>query len=379
MQGRRLAAVCLGAVVQNLLENLEATISTRSSQERVALLRSVTDLFLVGLPLSDRKVDALDNILCRLVQHIESRALVELSTKMARVDAAPAQLIHQLARNDDIEVSGPVLAESSRLLAEDLVEIASTKSQAHLAAIASRKVVDESVSDVLVDRGDTRVAQIIAGNAGAKFSDGGYSRLVTRAESEEGVAELVAARADLSPEHLRELVTKATDTVRQRLLAAAPEARAKVEKVLVEVASEIDREASAAPRRDYGPAQRFVQSVRHDPALMRVSLRDSAQSGKVEHAVVLLAALSSMPIPAIERVLLHGQPGGILILCRAIDVDWKVVTALLSLRTASGASMVASSDSMFEQFRKLTVPTSQRVVRFWQVRESVGNAAENRH
>jgi hypothetical protein len=34
---------------------------------------------------------------------------------------------------------------------------------------------------------------------------------------------------------------------------------------------------------------------------------------------------------------------------------------------------------MLEQFRKLTVPTSQRVVRFWQVRESVGNAAENRH
>ena len=55
-----------------------------------------------------------------------------------------------------------------------LVENAKTKSQEHLLAITKRKSLAETVTDVLVERGDRDVALSVAQNAGAKFSETGY-------------------------------------------------------------------------------------------------------------------------------------------------------------------------------------------------------------
>jgi uncharacterized protein (DUF2336 family) len=59
-------------------------------------------------------------------------------------------------------------------------ETAKTRSQAHLLAISLRKTLAESVTDVLVERGDRRVALSTAENPGAAFSEFGYFTLVQR-------------------------------------------------------------------------------------------------------------------------------------------------------------------------------------------------------
>jgi uncharacterized protein (DUF2336 family) len=82
---------------------------------------------------------------------VETRALAELSLELAPVDTAPRRIIGRLARHDEIVVSGPVLTQSNRLQTDDLIEIASTKSQAHLVAIGSRSLIEEAVTDVLVE------------------------------------------------------------------------------------------------------------------------------------------------------------------------------------------------------------------------------------
>lgn len=363
-------------LADRFLEDIEAKISGCSSGERVSILRAITDLFLNGSSqFSEQQIDAFDEVFCRLIDHIEARVLAELSHDLAPLPAAPRLLVGQLARNGSIEVARPVLAQSNRLGTDDLVEIAATKSQAHLAAIAGRAVVEESVSDVLVFRGDKQVVQIVAGNAGARFSDDGYSNLVMRAGTEEGLAELVAARSDLSPECLRGMIEKATDTVRQRLLAVAkPEVRARIERALAEAAAAIEQVAPLAPPRDYAAAERFVASLQPDAVAMRAALRDCAEAGKLEYTIALLAALSAIPIAIAERVVSRGHYGGILVLCRAIEVDWTVVAAILALRDGSGRGHVLASETFFDQFRKLTTQTARRVVRFWQIRANVGPA-----
>jgi uncharacterized protein (DUF2336 family) len=364
-------------LADRFLDDLETKISGCSSGERVSILRAVTDLFLNGSSqFSEEQIDAFDEVFCRLIDHIEARVLAELSRDLAPLATAPRMTVGQLARNDSISVAQPLLAQSSRLQAGDLIEIAATKSQAHLAAIAGRAVVEESVSDVLVSRGNTHVAQIVAANAGARFSEGGYSNLVMRAGTEEGLAELVAARSDLSPEDLRRMIDKATDTVRQRLLAvSAPEVRSRIEQALADAAADIERVTPllAAPR-DYAAAERFVAGLQ-DAAAMRGALRECAEAGKLEYTVALLAALSAVPLPTVERVVTRGHYGGILVLCRAIDVDWKVVVAILALRDEAGHGNLLASEAFFDQFRKLTAQTARRVIRFWQVRASVGSGS----
>ena len=57
-----------------------------------------------------------------------------------------------------IGVAGPVLARSDLLDNVTLVENARTKSQQHLLAISRRKALAETVTDVLVERGNRDVA-----------------------------------------------------------------------------------------------------------------------------------------------------------------------------------------------------------------------------
>src|SRR5262249_31609467 len=158
------------SVLQSRLEEIEAALKSRASPDRVQALRSVTDLFLdQAETYSEDQIDLFDDLLLRLVRHVENQALAQLSRELAPVENAPVRMVRQLARHDDIIVSGPVLKQSKRLHTDDLIEIASTKSQAHLLAIGRRPLLEEAITDVLVDKGNAEVAMAITTNAGARF------------------------------------------------------------------------------------------------------------------------------------------------------------------------------------------------------------------
>lgn len=355
--------------VLDVIRDLEEKLKGSSGDERLSLLRAITDLFLGNVAnYSEETVAMFDDVLSRLVEHIELRALAELSAKLAPVATAPRGVVRRLAAADDIQVAGPVL-QHSRLSVDDLVAIAASKDQAHLAAIAGRAVVEERVSDILIARGNCEVAVIVARNAGARFSEGGMSKLIERAGKEEGIAEFLASRDDISSAQLRMLVERATDAIRRRLtLRIAPEARDRLNAVLSEIAAEIDKARQAGPKRNYEAAQRFALSMKSDPSLMRVTLREFAQNGTVEQSVALLSALSGVPIPAVERVFTHGDEGGTLILCRAVDLDWPTALAVLNLRTVVGRAPTGSREAALQQYKSINTSTAQRVVRFWRVR-----------
>jgi uncharacterized protein (DUF2336 family) len=136
-----------------------------------------------------------------------------MSRTLAPISNAPTALMRKLARDEDIEVAGPVLAESKRLEDADLVEVAKTRGQAHLAAIAGRSNIGEAVTDVLVRRGDHDVVRNVADNQSAKLSEGGFSALVRRAEGDGDLAEKVGQRLDIPPHLFRDLLVRATAVV----------------------------------------------------------------------------------------------------------------------------------------------------------------------
>ena len=112
----------------SIIAELEDAVRGGSSARRVETLRQVTDLFLNdGERLSDDQVKVFDDVLCLLIARVETRAKAELSKRLAPLDYAPFEVIQHLAWDDEIEVAGSVLANSSRLGTEVLVEIASSK------------------------------------------------------------------------------------------------------------------------------------------------------------------------------------------------------------------------------------------------------------
>ena len=132
----------------SIIDEVETAINGGSAKMRLETIKRVTDLFLASAgSLDSEQIELFDGVLERLVKTIEIRAiadisariaLAEMSGQLAPIAQAPPSVVRRLAKNDEIAIAGPILAESARLGTEDLIEIAETKGEQHLLAISGR-------------------------------------------------------------------------------------------------------------------------------------------------------------------------------------------------------------------------------------------------
>jgi uncharacterized protein (DUF2336 family) len=358
------------SAVREVLDQLESSLQNSSKSHLLHVLRSVTDLYLDGAATySEEAIELFDHTLGLLIDYVETRALARLSAQLAPIDLAPLRAVRRLARHDEISVAEPLLLQSKRLSTIDLVEIANTRSQAHLAAIGNRPEIEAAVTDVLVAKGNSDVARIVAANSGARFSETGFSKLVSRAEAEVGLAELVSIRSEMSAQHFQQLVVRATDTVRRRLTSISdPRVHAKIKRELAQISLDIDR-AGGARERDYSCAQALVYPMWDDPTALRSKLLEFALQAQFEESVVSLAILSELGLRAVEKIMMNHDEGGVLLLCKGIGLDWPTAHAILSLRSTAGLPAPVAIESR-ARFERLNASTAKQVLRFWQVRTS---------
>ena len=353
----------------SLLPELEEVVQHGSAEKRAKTLRRVTSLFLDGAGnFTDEHVALFDDVIGALIEEIEVKALAELARRLAPVPNAPHGVVTTLAKNDDISVAGPVLRQS-RLADPDLKYIAETKSQAHLLALSTRLGLSETLSDVLVRRGDREVARSVATNHKARLSENAFTTLVKRAERDSALAEKVGSRTDIPPRLFRQLLVQASGVVQQRLLAnARPDTRAEIQRVLAKVTEEVA--AKAAPR-NYAAALAAVQARHKERQLTETDVADYAKNGKYEETLAALAVVSSVPIEVVDRLVNGERADPVLILARAAGFSWPTVRAIMTARP--GLKLTAQTlDAGRENFDRLTPATAQRVVRFWQVRQDGG-------
>jgi uncharacterized protein (DUF2336 family) len=356
---------------ETLIAELEWAVRRGTSEKRVDTLRQVTDLFLNDSDrLNDEQIKVFDDVLGLLINRIESKALAELSKRLAPVDNAPIDVIRRLAHNDEIIVAGPVLAESRRLSSADLAEIAGTRSQAHLLAISGRDGLEEKVTDVLVERGNREVVYQLATNSSVRFSDGGYGLMVKKAEGDDALAEKVGLRLDIPTHLLRALLLRATDAVRSRLLSLAPaQAQDAARGLLTTVTGAVSNE-TAKPR-DFSAAERLVRSLHDAGSLDDDAVLELASSGKYEEMTAAVAVLCAAPLSVISGLMMGARNDAVLIPCRAAGLTWPTVEAILRNRHASHVVSEKVIDLARNDFNRLTDATAQRTLRFLVARASV--------
>ncbi len=360
---------------QSLIGELEDAISSGSAEKRVETLRRVTDLFLNDADrLNETQIGLFDDVLCHLIKRIETKALVELSEHLAPVDNSPIETIRRLAHSDEIAVAGPVLTQSARLTTSDLVEIAGTKSQQHLLAISGRTEIEEAVTDVLIKRGDRETVHRLARNAGARFSETGFSTLVRNAETDESLAEKLGLRLDIPVRLLRELLSKATEAVRSRLLALAPsETKNEIQRVLAKISNEVGREATAS--RDFSKAQLAILQMQKENRLNEAAVLEFASRRLYEQMVAALSLLSSSPIDLIASLMQSARSSGLLVPCKAAGLKWPTVSVILCNRFAHHTMSDADLALAKADFLRLSQASAQRTLRFWQVRGAAAKEA----
>jgi len=252
-----------------------------------------------------------------------------------------------------------------------LIEIAKTKSQGHLSAISERAVLNETVTDVLLDRGDRKIFCKLAQNHGASFSKTGFATIVRHAEGDDNLAERIGRRVDIPPRLLKELVTKATASVRDRLLASAPSKNhAEIKRVLASISDEVVVDVSADSC-DFEWAQNLVLFLQKKNQLNDDALCDFAKKQAYEEIVAALALLCSAKIELIESLMRGLHYGGLLVACKAADLKWPTVISILTHRRPEHPIGAYELEQANAEFTKLSKPTAQRLLGFWQARPDI--------
>jgi uncharacterized protein (DUF2336 family) len=355
---------------ENLLDELQATLAHGTVARRVETLRRVTDLFISGaVDYSDDQVGLFDDVFQCLIVHIEVAAKALLSNRLAPIDTAPPLTIRALAFDDLIEVAAPVLSRSERLDDEALIETARNKSQAHLLAISTRRVLSGAVTDVLVLRGNDEVIQSTVNNPGAEFSERGFTRLVDRATGDDNLATCVGLRPTI-PRHLYlKLIAKASVTVRARLEAANPRQAAEVPTAVRE-ATRLARSAPSAVTQQTAIAHALVKSLFEDGRLDEHQVEAFAEARKFDEANAAIAALANVPLSTAENMMVEARAEGVMILAKVAGMSWATVKAIINMRdqlSGSGPSDLHSSKDTYERLRP---STAQQVLRFHRMQQA---------
>src|SRR5215472_8782890 len=269
----------------SLIDELERALASGTSDQRIHTLARITDLFVIGAETySDEQIDVFDDVMLKIAARIEAKSLARLSTRLAPLPNAPKRTVKELAFHDDMTVARPVLVASER------VDNARSKSQQHLLAISVRKSLSEATTDVLVERGDREVVRSVASNSGARFSNAGFLRLVTRSTGDDVLATRVGSRSDIPRAHYLKLLERTSASVREKLTALNPQAALAVKTAVAEVTGSMrseTREASA----DYAEARSQIEVLFRGKQLNERAIYQFARERKFEHIVIALSKL----------------------------------------------------------------------------------------
>jgi uncharacterized protein (DUF2336 family) len=322
--------------------DIEAQLRNSDPQKRQNTLRALTDLFLTAAPqLDEAGVEVFDSVFDVALEKPGVDALSDISVRMAPVPNAPTRLIRRLANDAEILVAGPVLSQSPRLSEDDLCEIARAKGNAHLLAISARRNLSTPVTDILIDRGDNDVARTVAGNETARLSEQGFTRLLKRAEGDEAISASVYARPDLP-----------SDLVHNALATAA-------------ASSEENNERVAA-------AQRLAITLKQSGELNESRIAAFAAEKNYEDVIAAISLMSNLKFRYLENMM-HGQRlGGLTLVGKSLGFSVTTMTALWKLAAARNGATTDEVQNARKDFLSVSRDVAQRVVRFWQVRQSTG-------
>ncbi|MGA7810154.1 DUF2336 domain-containing protein [Bradyrhizobium sp.] len=361
----------------DLITELDAAVSGSTPARRAEMLRQLMHLLALSAHrLREEQIGIFDDVLVRLLPGLEPQALLQLSTGLSGLAVAPKETVRRLADHEQAPIAAPLLRRSQSICDHDLGEIAGRRGRQHLLAISERPYLDETLTDVLLRRGDIDVCRVLAKNAGARLSQHGFAKLVAITSCNEDVAESLGFRPDIPPAMLRELLSKTTDAVRIQLLRTAPprqrqQIRAALDSVAAHVGAEMPEPIV------YSEARAVVLALSNSGKLNDSTVNRFAVRREHTKLVAALALLSGASIETIERLMEEGGCESLVVACRASRLNWLTTLAVINNRNVPQLPEQAL-DRVKKQFDALYLSTAQRLIRFGSTNNSATTSPELR-
>jgi uncharacterized protein (DUF2336 family) len=347
-----------------LSQELDDAFARGTPERRTEILKRITDVFVAGsASYSGNQVELFDDIFVRVSKAIEQSARATLANRLAKLPRAPSGISRALASDDEIDVAGPLLEHSSQIDNDTLLAAARTKGQEHLLAISRRSAIDESITDVLLERGDKPVVLSTASNPTARFSESGYSTLVERSAGDDELTVRVALRPDIPREHLSRLLVRASYAVQLKLEAALPAMGDMIHSAVAEAATMILDNANTLSR-DYAMARAHVEALHRAGHLAEKDVVTFAAAGQFEETTVALVVLSGLPIEPVDRAMTQDRPDALLVMTKAVGMSWPTARAILRMRAGARGISPGELEQCLAIFTRLKSSTARQAIEY---------------
>ena len=348
------------------LESLARLTMENSDEGRQKLLREVTDMFMESPEtLNEREIAYFGEIMNGMVGQVETMVRQHLSETISSVSNAPHDLILSLA-NDEVEVALPVLQNSEALEDGDLVEIAEKHGQEHLNAIAQRATVGETVTDVLVKKGDDTVLGTLAGNNGAQFSRNGMETIVERAKDNDDLELSLVKRKDVPADLAQDMFWRVSDAMREKILNASEDMdESQVDEILLEA------EKWFAEQKGKGPldqAEKFIARKdklgQLDAGLLLAQIRQD----KLPEFIAGLGRLININTSIVREAVFDPESEKLAVICKAADIDFDVFGEYIYCINLNAETEEKDMEALLGVYHRIDTKMAQRTLRFLRTR-----------
>jgi uncharacterized protein (DUF2336 family) len=290
------------------IANLLDLARDHSRAGRATLVDAVGNLFISRTGgLSDRESALISEILCKLIEDVETSVRQTLAERLADRPDAPRDLVVQLA-NDEIAVARPLLVDSPLLNDEDLIEIARHRSREHKLAIALRSGISAPVSDALIAGGDGGVIRTLLENESAAISQLAFEYLVEQARRTDEFHEPLIDHRSLPTELASRVYWWVSADLRDRIAGKFDIDPLALDETLQLAVRDMIAEADELGSGRAGKASELVEHLWRSNALDSKLLIQVLREGEIPLFEAMYAKMTDLPIETIQ-ILLY-EPGG---------------------------------------------------------------------
>lgn len=346
-----------------------------SSEKRRLLLREVTNIFMTHPEdIGDAEMALYDEVMSQLSDDMEIMVRAEIANTISDAKAAPLGLLRRLA-SDDIEVAEPILTRSKALSESDLLHVVQTKGQDHLRAVSKREEVPESVSGVIVKRGDDTTLKTLLTNDGARLSRASNEEVVQRAQSNPALHEAVVGRKDLPADLMNDMYFVVEARLRERIIAE----NAKLDPAVIEHAIHKGRDKVAVAYgsfpADYEQITRDVSTLRANEKLTPQLLAKYMRDPNPTYFLVALSQMADIDFLTARHLVEKKEIDALAIACKAAKLDKALFLTYAMIMLSDQENAIGRAAEYGKLYTDLPEETALRTIRFWRLRRAEGHAA----
>jgi uncharacterized protein (DUF2336 family) len=273
--------------------------------------------------------------LAALVSDTAVRVRGAVADVLKEMPQAPHALILQLAQDEAVMVSAPIIRFSPLLTTDDLLRlIAEARSPGTVIAVAGRPGIGTQVSDAIAATADSAAIRALLSNRTAQIREATLDALVARAADHQDWHEPLVNRPTLPPRAARALADIVAAHLVEVLAQRAdlpPDVAAELHnRLIVRLEAE---EPTPPPRRDLTMDEALAEAyaLARDGRLNEDAALETTRGGDARFAAALLAVAAGVPVSVVDRAASLRSAKGLVSLAWKAGFSMRAAGALQAL------------------------------------------------